>query len=60
MYGINTEIGKFMENLTIYNNSGTNANDDAPDSCAMFCSEIIEENSQVQKAEAVPDIRRFF
>lgn len=60
MYGINTDMGKFMNNLTTYNSDGTNANDDAPDSSAMFCSEIIEENSQPQVAVAVPDIRQFF
>ena len=60
MYGINTDMGKFMENLTLYNSDGTNANDDAPDSAAMFCSEIIEENSQPQVAIPVPDIRQFF
>lgn len=30
MYGTGTDMGKFMENLTGYNESGTNANDDAP------------------------------
>ena len=29
MYGINMEVGKFMDNLTTYNSTGTNANDDA-------------------------------
>jgi len=60
MFGVNTDMGKFMDNLTVYNNSGTNANDDAPDSCAMFCSEIIEENTQVQKAEPMQGIREYF
>ena len=60
MYGINTDIGKFMENLTLYNSDGSNPNDDAPDSAAMFCSEIIEENSQPQIAVALPDIRKYF
>ena len=60
MFGINTDMGKFMENLTLYNNSGTNPNDDAPDSLAMFSSEIIEENSQPQKAEPIMGIREFF
>lgn len=59
MYGINTHIGKFMDNLTTYNSEGTNANDDAPDSCAMFGSEIIEENSTPQIAEPLPFIRQF-
>lgn len=60
LYGVNTDMGKFMENLTTYNSTGTNANDDAPDSCAMFGSEIIEENSQPQVAEPLPFIREFF
>ena len=59
MYGVNTDMGKFMENLTTYNSSGMNPNDDAPDSCAMFGSEIIEENSQPQIAEPMPFIREF-
>jgi len=60
MYGINTDIGKFMDNLTTYNATGMNPNDDAPDSCAMFCSEIIEENSQPQIAEPIKGIREYF
>ena len=60
MYGINTDIGRYMENLTLYNSDGTNSNDDAPDSAAMFCSEIIEENSQPQLAVPLPDIRQYF
>lgn len=60
MYGINTDIGRYMENLTLYNSDGSNPNDDAPDSAAMFCSEIIEENSQPQIAIPLPDIRQFF
>lgn len=59
IYGVNTDMGKFMENLTTYNSTGTNANDDAPDSCAMFGSEIIEENSQPQKAEPIDFIRQY-
>lgn len=60
MYGIHTDMGKFMENLTMYNNSGNNPNDDAPDSLGMFCSEIIEENSKTQKAEPLAFIRKYF
>lgn len=60
MYGVNTDIGRYMENLTLYNSDGSNPNDDAPDSAAMFCSEIIEENSQPQVATPIPDIRQFF
>ena len=60
MYGVNTDMGAFMDNLTSYNESGLNKNDDAPDACALFGSEIIEENSQQQVAEAIPDIRAYF
>ena len=59
MYGINTEVGKFMDNLTTFNSTGANPNDDAADSCALFGSEIIEENSQPQKAEPLDFIRQF-
>lgn len=60
MFGINTDMGKFMENLTLYNNAGNNTNDDAPDSLAMFSSEIIEENSQPQVAKPLEGIREYF
>lgn len=48
-----TDIGKFMENFTLYNSQGRNKNDDAPDSCAMFTSEIIGGKSKPRKAKAV-------
>ena len=60
MYGPNTDMGKFMNNLTMYNNTGSNPNDDAPDSCALMSSEIIEGNSMPSKAVAIPDIRKYF
>lgn len=60
MYGINTHMGKFMENLTLYNANGGNANDDAPDSLGMLASEIIEENSKPQIAEPLAGIRQYF
>lgn len=59
MYGSNTHIGRFMNNLTTYNSMGTNTNDDAPDSEALFASEIIEGNSQPQKAEPIIGIREY-
>ena len=59
MYGDNTDVGKFMSNLTTYNATGTNANDDAPDACALFGSEIIEENSQPQIAQPLDFVRQF-
>ena len=58
--GINTDMGQFMDNLTLYNNEGTNPNDDAPDSLAMLAASIIEENAKPQKAEPLPNIRKFF
>ena len=59
MYGVNTDMGKFMDNLTTYNSAGMNPNDDAADSCAMFGSEIIEENSQPQVAVPLDFVRQF-
>ena len=59
MYGINTSMGMFMENLTSYNATGINSNDDAPDSCALFGSEIVEENSQPQVAVPLAGIREY-
>ena len=48
-----------MENLTSYNATGINSNDDAPDSCALFGSEIVEENSQPQVAVPLAGIREY-
>lgn len=59
MYGTNTDMGAFMDNLTSYNATGTNPNDDAPDSCALFSSEIIEENSTLQVAEPLDFVRQY-
>lgn len=59
MFGINTDVGKFMDNLTTFNSTGANPNDDAADSCALFGSEIIEENSQPQIAEPLDFVRQF-
>ena len=59
MYGINTDIGRFMDNFTTYNSSGSNVNDDAPDACAMFSNEIIDGNSQPQVAVALDFVRQF-
>lgn len=49
----NSDIAKFMNNFTLYNSVGRNKNDDAPDSNAMFTSEIIGEKSKVRKATAI-------
>ena len=53
MYGINSDMGKAMNNLTLYNETGRNANDDFPDACALMCSEIIDEGSKPQKPKAI-------
>ena len=55
--GVQSEMGQFMNNLTLYNNTGTNPNDDAPDSCGMFTHEIIDGGSYTPKA--IPMIRPF-
>lgn len=60
MFGIATPMGKFMDNFTRYNSTGTNENDDAPDSCALASSEIIEENATPQKATPLQGIREYF
>lgn len=44
-----SDLGLFMDNMTLYNASGRNINDDAPDSEAMFSAEIIEEGSKPQR-----------
>lgn len=59
MYGMNTQMGKFMDNLTNYNESGNNPNDDAPDSLALVAHEIIEGNAQPQKAEVLTFVRQY-
>ena len=59
MYGINTDVGRFMDNLTTYNATGINPNDDAADSCGMMASEIIEENSQPQIAQPLDFVRQY-
>lgn len=53
MFGKTSQMGKFMDNLTLYNSQGTNKNDDAPDSLGMFTSEIIGEKSKPRRAKAV-------
>jgi len=45
LFPLKSDIGSFMDNLTVYNSQGRNMNDDAPDSLAMFCSEIMEGGS---------------
>ena len=49
LYGVNSDMGKAMNNLTLYNETGRNKNDDFPDACALFCSEIIAGGSKPNK-----------
>lgn len=46
----NSDMSKFMQNFTLYNSDGRNKNDDAPDSNAMFTSEIISNKNKSSKA----------
>lgn len=47
----NTDMARYMQNFTLYNATGRNTNDDAPDSAAMMTSEIIGEKSKPPKVE---------
>lgn len=53
MFGINTDMGKFMENLTLYNDDGRNANDDSPDSAGLFTKEFVEGSSKPQRVKPI-------
>lgn len=60
LFGINTDMGKFMEQFVTYSALSRNTHDDASDETALFCLEIIEENSKPAKAEPLKGIREFF
>jgi predicted phage terminase large subunit-like protein len=49
----NSEYGKFIENLTRYSFDFANKHDDAPDSCALYSTEIILGESKPNKVKAV-------
>ena len=53
MFGINTDMGKFMENLTLYNDDGRNPNDDSPDSAGLFTKEFVEGSSKPQRVKPI-------
>lgn len=53
LFGRNTDMGAFMNNLTLYNTRGGNEHDDAPDACGMFCHEIIEEGGFSPKIQVL-------
>ena len=49
----NSEMGRFMENVTKFSLDKPNKHDDAPDSLALFVAEIIKEGYRGAKVEAV-------
>ena len=53
IFGRNSDIGKYMDNLTLYNSQGGNRNDDAPDAAALFTSEIIGEKYKNKRVKAI-------
>lgn len=59
LFGINTDMGKFMDQFVTYNAIGRNVHDDASDETALFCLEIIEERSKPQVAEPLDFVRQF-
>lgn len=57
LYGINSDVGQFMYSFTSYNLDGNNEHDDANDSVAMFCHEIIDGGA---KTTSIVPMRRPF
>lgn len=53
LFGRNTDMGAFMNSLTMYNTRGGNEHDDAADACGMFCHEIIEEGGFSPKIQVL-------
>ena len=53
MYGIDTDMGRFMDNLTLYNDGGRNPNDDAPDSAGLFTQQFIEGEGKLPKVRII-------
>lgn len=50
LLSMNSDMGKFMNSFTMYNIEGRNEHDDANDSVAQMCSEIISGKAKPQKA----------
>ena len=55
-YGPNSDMGRFMENLTLYNDNGRNPTDDAPDSAALTTQQFIEGDSKPNKVKPMKRI----
>lgn len=53
MYKPNTDYGRFMKNFTTYSFDYASKNDDAPDSMALFRTEIILDRGKPSKPKAV-------
>lgn len=53
MFGVNTDMGKFMENLTLYNDNGRNPNEDSIDSLALATREFIEGSSKPKRVKPI-------
>lgn len=53
LYGINSQMGKAMDQLTRYSFEFPNRHDDMPDSCAMYGKQIILEEATPRRATAV-------
>lgn len=54
---VQSDMGVFMNTLTTYNSKGRNEHDDAPDSCALFTVEYVEERNSVAK---ITPLKRLF
>lgn len=48
-----SDLGKFMNNLTLFNSTGSNPHDDAPDTCALFTRQFVEEAMKPPKATPI-------
>lgn len=53
MYKPNTDYGRFMKNFTTYSFDYPNKNDDAPDSMALFRTEIILDRGKPSKPKPI-------
>ena len=59
IFGINTDMGRFMEQFVTYSAISRNVHDDGADLVALFVLEIVEERSKPQKAEVLSFIRQY-
>ena len=57
MYRPNTDYGRFMKNLTRYSFDYPNKHDDAPDSMALFRTEIILDRGRPSKPKPINRVK---